>query len=168
MRGRLLLVLVIAWMVGSPIPAYAQVTLQVRAIDGGESRNLDFGTANSLGPEGGETLHSDTVIRRVRLTIASGSSGRYKVFQQVNEPWANPAGEPLPLESIRFQVSETQPRGDVRVPQPTPLELGEKEIYLSDPSGSGTELFVTYTAQIPVGQQAGRYRTSVTYRVISQ
>jgi hypothetical protein len=127
---------------------------------------VDFGTVRSLGPQG--EPESEVVVRRVRLTIDSHSTGRYQVFQRMNAPWLNPAGKEFPLGAVRFFVSESPARGDVRVPNPTPLVVGDQEIYLSDAAGSDTELVITYSVQVPPGQQAGRYQTSVSYRVVTQ
>jgi len=146
-------------------PARCEVTLQVTPVEGAELRDLDFGDAQSIRLSG--EAPSNTVIRRVKLTINSNSSGRYQIFQQVNSPWINTLGTELPLPAVKFFVSESTPQGDVRFPSPTPLILGEQDLYIS-PSGGNRELLVTYTVQVPTGQTAGTYHTTITYRVVSQ
>lgn len=163
---RFAFILGILILIGTDQAAHAQVTLQVTPVEGAESRDVDFGTVRSLGPHG--ESDSETVVRRVRLIIDSQSTGRYQVFQRMNAPWGNLAGEEFPLEPVRFFVSESPARGDVRTPNPVSLAVGDREIYLSDASGSDTELVITYTVQVPQGQQAGRYQTSVSYRVVTQ
>lgn len=148
-------------------PAYAGVALQVSIVDGQKSNTVDFGNVPSL-TAGSEAGANTVVVRRVRLTISSSSLGRYQILQQPNGPWTNPMGEEFPFESVLFNVTETAPKGDVRVPNPTPMRSGEQDLYLSSASGEDTELLITYTAQAPEGQKAGRYRTSVSYRVVSQ
>ena len=154
-----------AWLGMIALPsARGEVTLQVTPIEGG--RDLDFGSARSLGSHG--EPEADTVIRRVRLTITPTSSGRYQIFQRVSEPWTNPAGRELPLQAVRFFISSTRTNGLVRFPSPTPLTLGEEEIFLSNESGGNEEILITYTIQVPPGQETGRYRTNLTFRVVSQ
>lgn len=149
----------------SPGPARAEVSLTVTSLQG--SRDVNFGNTRSLGPEG--EPESDTVVRQIRLTITSTSAGRYQVFQRTNEPWRNLAGEELPMENVRFFVSEASPGSTVRFPNPTPMTVGEQEIFLSaENPGDSEEFLVTYTIQVPPGQQAGDYRTTMSFRVVSQ
>lgn len=150
------------WAPGS---AGADVTLQVTSLQG--SRDIDFGNARSLGSEG--ELESDVVIRQVRITITSTSSNRYQVFQRINEPWRALSGEDLPMENVQFFISEAAAGGTVRFPNPTPMSVGEQEIFLSsDNPGSSEEFLITYTIQVPPGQQTGDYRTTLSFRVVSQ
>ncbi len=146
-------------------PVWAEVTLQVTPVQGGASLEVDFGTARSLGAEGEE--ESDTVIRQVRLNVTSNSGRPYQVFQRVNGPWTGPDGKEVPMSAVRFFISETR-GGTNRFPSSAPLDLGEQEIFLSDPSGPADELLLTYTVKLPVGQRAGSYRTTVSYRVVAQ
>lgn len=150
------------WMCG---PARAAVTLTAAPQQGG--RNIDFGDADSLGPNG--EPESDTVTRQVRISIASTSSSSYKVFMRINEPWRNLPGEELPMENVQFFVSEASAGAVVRFPNPTPMTVGEQEILLfqNAPDGTTTSV-VNYTIHVPVGQEAGDYRTTVSFRVVSQ
>lgn len=148
-----------------PSGARAELTLQVVPLQG--SRDIDFGEAQSLGPQG--EPQGDTMVRQVRLVITnSNSSQRYQIFQRMNEPWKNVAGKELPLETIRFYVAESKTSGIIQVPNPTPLTLGEQELFLSDSTGSSDQLLVVYTVQVPPGQRAGDYRSTMTFRVVSQ
>ena len=146
--------------------AQAAVTLQVSPVQGGADLDIDFGTTRSLGPQG--ELESDTVVRRVKLTITSDSSKPYLVFQRINSAWNNATGKEFPGDSVRFFVTASQAGGAVRFPNPTALSVGEEEIFLSDSTGSDQELLVTYTVKVPVGQEMGHYRTTLTFRVVSQ
>jgi hypothetical protein len=114
------------------------------------------------------TVSPPSVVRRVKLTIQNTSGGRYQVFQRVNAPWTTPSGATFPLEAVRFFVSETVPKGDVRLPNPIPLEMRDQELYISDSAGSSTELIITYIVQTPVEQSAGEYHTTLSYRVVAQ
>lgn len=154
-----------AWIIVVPT-VKAEVTLQVEPVDSRQIQDLDFGDAQSLGPQG--ESESGTVVRRVKLSISSSSSGRYQVLQRINSSWANLANKEFPIDSVLFSVSESPSKGDVRFPNPSPLTFADQEIYLSDSSGSDTELLITYTVRVPVGQQSGRYRTTVSYQVASQ
>lgn len=148
-------------------PAFAGVTLQVTAMEGSISgRDLDFGTVRSLAA-GGQS-QTRTVVRRVRLTITTTSSGPYRVFQEINGPWRSLSGVSFPLERVLLSVTESAPKGEVQVPRPAPVRPGRQELYRSSNSGQDTELVLTYTVQVPEGQQAGGYRAPVTYRVVSQ
>lgn len=149
----------------APGPAGAEVTLTVASLQG--ARDVDFGNTRSLGPAG--EPESDTVVRQVRLTVASTSARRYQLFQRINEPWRNLAGEELPMENVQFYVSEASPGSTVRFPSPTPMSAGEQEIILSAENPRDSEEFlVTYTVRVPPGQQAGDYRTTLSFRVVSQ
>ena len=149
----------------APGAARAEVTLQVTSLQG--SRDVDFGNTRSLGPEG--EMESDTVIRQVRVTITSTSTSRYQVFQRINEPWRNLAGEELPMENVQFFISDASAGSTVRFPNPTPMSAGEQEIFLSAENPADSEEFlVTYTLRVPPGQQAGDYRTTMSFRVVSQ
>ncbi|PIQ82146.1 MAG: hypothetical protein COV76_05255 [Candidatus Omnitrophica bacterium CG11_big_fil_rev_8_21_14_0_20_64_10] len=150
--------------IGLAGPAAAAVTLRVAPVEGG--RDMDFGLARSLNPQGEPT--GDRVTRQVRLTITSSDPGRYQVFQSAGGRWTDLQGEEFPLDAVKFFVAEANGRGIVRFPNPTPLTLGEREIFLSEPSGGDRELLVTYTVQVPAGQRAGRYRMNMTYRVVAQ
>lgn len=150
----------------APDPVRAEVTLQVTSVQGGASLEVDFGTARSLGSEG--ELGPEPVIRQVRLSVSSDSGRPYRVFQRVNGPWSGSNGMEIPFSAIRFSISETQTGGSNRFPGPAPLSLGEQEIFLSDASGSPENLVVTYLAQMPPGQRAGIYRTTVSYQVEAQ
>ena len=154
----------VAWL-GLAGTAYADVTLTVTSLEGG--RDVDFGDLRSLGPDG--EPEADTAVRRVRLTVASTSSGTYKVFMRVNEPWKNLSGGELAMEKVQFFVSEASAGATARFPNPTPMSLGEQEIlfFQNEPAGTTTSV-VTYTLPIPVGQQAGNYRTTLSFRVVSQ
>ena len=72
------------------------------------------------------------------------------------------------MSAIRFSLSETRTAGLNRFPNPVTLSTGEQELFLSDSSGSDEELLVTYAVQLPVGQRAGSYRTTVSYRAVAQ
>ncbi len=145
-------------------PAGAAVTLSITSLQGG--RDIDFGNARSLGPEG--QLESDTVVRQVRVTITSTAGKPYQIFQEVHEPWRNLAGEELPLENAQFFISGSSTGATVRFPNPAPVVLGEQEIFLSDGTGSSDQFVITYTIRVPPGQQAGDYRTNLSFRVVSQ
>jgi len=147
-------------------PARAEVTLQVTSVQGSASLEVDFGTARGLGPEGEPGM--EPVARQVRLSVSSDSGRPYRVFQRVNGPWSGPDGVEIPLGAIRFSISETQTSGSNRFPGPAPLSLGEQEIFLSDASGSAENLVISYVAQLPPGQRAGSYRTTVSYQVEAQ
>lgn len=143
-------------------PAQAELTLQVTPLQDG--RDVDFGQARSLGPQG--EPESDTVVRQVRLTITSTTGQPYQVFQRINEPWRNVAGQELPLESVLFYISEATPPGLNRFPNPEPMGVGEREIFISD--GESGQLRLVYTIQVPPGQQTGDYRTTLSFRVVSR
>jgi len=149
---------------GVPSLAQAELTLQVTPVQ--DVRDVDFGQARSLGPQG--EPEGSTVVRQVRLIVTSTSGRPYQIFQRVNEPWRSVAGEALPLESIRFYAARASTGGSIQVPNPTPLAVGEQELFLSDVAGSSDELLVTYAIQVPPGQRAGDYRTTMTYRVVSR
>ena len=146
--------------------ARAEVALQVTSVQGGASLEVDFGTARGMGPEG-ETA-TEAVVRQTRLSVSSDSGRPYRVFQRVNGPWIGPGGFEIPLSAVRFSISETQTGGSNRFPGPSPLSLGEQEIFLSDGSGSSENLVITYLLQLPPGQRAGSYRTTVSYQVVAQ
>mgnify|MGYP001573665905 CR=1 FL=1 len=155
--------LVLSLVGWSNVSAFAAVTLEVAPADGANSRDLDFETVESMGPQGEEALER-VVVRRVRVTI-SDSSNRYQVFQRVNAPLTNSNGTEFPLKAIRFFLS-TAGRGDLRVPNPVPLEMGERVVYDSDATGSPTELLFNYTVEVPYGQEAGQYQGgSISYVV---
>jgi len=151
------------WTLGCP-PARAELTLQVAPL--GDARDIDFGPARSLGPHGEQEF--DTVVRQVRLTITSDSGRPYQVLQRVNEPWRNLAGKELPLESVLFHISESTTAGENRFPNPTPLAVDERVIFISDPAGTSGELLLVYTVPVPLGQQTGNYKTTFSFRVVSQ
>ncbi len=146
-------------------PAAAAVTLTVTPIGAEKDLTVNFGTARSLGPHG--EPESDTVVRQVKLTIASTSSKSYAVYQRISGPWLNSSGKELPIESVRFSVSSSGSSGTVYFPNLSPLSLGEQRVFLSDGSGTNQELTLIYNLSIPLGQQAGDYQTNVTYRVES-
>ena len=158
------MVLVIFGMAAAP--AGAEVTLQVTSVQGVASLEVDFGTARSVGPEA--ELGAEGLVRQVRLSISSDSGRPYRVVQRVNGPWSGPDGQEIPLSAVRFSLSETGTGGSNRFPGPAPLSLGEQEIFLSDSSGSPEELVITYAVQMPAGQRAGPYRTTVSYHVEAQ
>lgn len=166
MKRKPLLAGFLAALLLPPAAAWAEVTLRVTPVQGGAALEVDFGTARSLGPEG--EPETEAVIRQVKLTVSSDSGRPYQVFQRVNGSWIGPDGKEIPLEAIRFSLSETRTSGSNRFPGPTPLSLGEQEIFLSDSSGSPDELLLTYAVKLPVGQRAGAYRTTVSYRVVAQ
>jgi hypothetical protein len=145
--------------------AQAEVTLRLSAVEGG--RDLNFGTAHSFGERGNRT--TERILRQIRVTINSTGNERYQLFQRVNRPWVNDRGERLPIESVKFFITETAGNGEInRFPNPSRLSSGEREIFLSNSSGGSEDFLITYTVQLPVGQQAGRYRTNLTFRVVSQ
>ncbi len=156
----------IAVVLGWGGAARAEVTLQVTPVQGGAALEVDFGTTRSLGPEGQE--ETETVIRQVRLSITSSSGHVYQVFQRVNGPWVGPDGKTIPLESVEFLLAETKTSGTNRFPSPAPMSMGDQEIFLSDPTGTSEDLLITYTVKLPPGQRAGRYRTTLSYRVMAQ
>lgn len=151
-------------LTGSPVRA--EVALQVTPLQGGASLEVDFGTVRSLGPEGEE--ESDTAVRQVRLNVRSDSGRPYQVFQRANGPWIGPDGREIPMSAVEFFLSETPSGGSNRFPSSTRLAVGEQEIFLSDSAGTAEELLITYTVKLPVGQQAGSYRATVSYRVVAQ
>ena len=146
--------------------ASAEVTLQVTSVQGGASLEVDFGTARSLGPEG--EPETEGAVRQARLSVSSDSGRPYRVLQRVNGPWIGPDGVEIPLSAVRFSISETQTAGSNRFPGPSPLSLGEQEIFLSDASGSAENLVITYLVNLPPGQRAGSYRTTLSYQVVAQ
>ena len=158
------MVLVIFGMAGGT--ARAEVTLQVTSVQGGAALEVDFGTARSLEPEGEPV--TGPLVRQTRLSVSSTSGRPYRVFQRVNGPWTGPGEIEIPLSAVRFSISETQTGGTNRFPAPASLSLGEQEIFLSDATGSAENLVITYVMQLPPGQRAGSYRTTVSYQVVAQ
>ena len=146
-------------------PVWAEVTLQVKPLQGDASLEVDFGTARSLGSKGEE--ETDAVNRQVKLTISSDSSGPYQLFQRVNGPWTGPDGKEIPMSAVEFFVSDTPANSSNRFPGSAPLSLGEQEILLV-PDGSASTPLITYTLKLPKGQRAGSYRTTLSYRVVAR
>ena len=166
MSRKLLWAAAAAALLTVPAPAGAEVTLQVTSVQGVSSSEVDFGTARSVGPAA--ELGVEGLVRQVRLSISSDSGRPYRVVQRVNGPWSGPGGAEIPLSAVRFSISETQTGGTNRFPGPTPLSPGEQEIFLSNASGSSEQLVITYAVQMPAGQRAGPYRTTVSYHVEAQ
>lgn len=149
-----------------PGTAPAEVTLNVTSVQGGASLEVDFGTVRPLSPDG--QWERETMIRQVRLAITSDSGRPYRVLQRVNGPWTGPGGKEIPMDAIRFSMAETRTGGSNRFPGPAPLSMGDHEIFLSDPAGSSDELILTYIVELPPGQRAGSYRTTISYQVVAQ
>lgn len=163
-RNKYLIIFIMTSFLALSHQAIAQVTLETRPIRGGF--DLDFGTASSLGPNG--EPESDTIVQEVRVTITNPAGGRYQVFQSFLGPMLNERGEAMPFEAVDFFITNARTAGIVRFPNPTPIRIGEEEIFLSNEQGSNEEFIIRYTIHVPVGQRAGRYRTNVTFRVVSQ
>lgn len=145
-----------AWLgFWAPGPACAAVTLTVTPQQG--VRDIDFGDARSL-PE------PETVTRQVRVKVTSTTSNVYKLFMRVNGPLANLAGKEFHIEEdVQFFVSEASAGATVRHPNPTPMGP-EQELILSNQS---EDLLVTFIVRVPAGQEAGGYRTTLSFRVES-
>ncbi len=142
--------------------AGADVTLTVTPLRGG--RDIDFGNARSMGPEGEPAPAMDT-LQQVQVAVNSTTTNRYQVFIRINDRWRNLAGEELPMENVQFFISDAGAGATVRFPNPTAMALGEQEILQSDQSEA---FLITFIVRVPHGQQAGDYRTTLSFRVVSQ
>ena len=161
----LLLVPMIAGGMGTPL-AGAQsedISLTVSFVGGGSS--LDFGRLRNLDENGTPTTESST--RQVRLVIqpAGGVVRPYIVTQILSSEITQEAGGAAPTNSVLFRVEEESGSGEVRIPNPTPLTVGEQEIYRSSPTGGSSQLLITYDLTASPDQQAGTYNGIVDYRV---
>lgn len=139
------------------------VTLTVSFEGGGTS--LDFGRLRNLDNEGAPTRESST--RQVRLTIqpSQGSTRPYVVTQILSSDLVQERGASVSSDSVLFRVEQEQGTGTVRIPEQTPLAVGEQEIYRSAPTGGNSQLLITYDLASSPEQEAGSYTGTIDYRV---
>lgn len=148
-----------------PDAAWAQeeVTLTVTFVGGGSS--VDFGRLRNLA-EDGRPLHESST-RQVRLAIqpAGGNTRPYLVTQTLASELTQETGGTASPQVILFRVEQESGSGEIRVPDQTPLSVGEEEIYRSSPSGGNAELLITYDLTASPDQEAGSYNGFLDYRV---
>lgn len=149
------------WLSASA-PAGAEVTLTVTPVRG--FRDIHFGNVRSMGSQG-EPVDAADAIQQVKVSVSSTTSDRYQVFIRFNDRWKNPAGDELPFENVQFYVSDASANATVRFPNATAMTAEEKEILQSNQSET---FFITFIVQVPHAQQAGDYRTTLSFRVVSQ
>jgi hypothetical protein len=163
MSTKLFASLPVLWMISvffGILPAHA-LSVDVVTIDG--DRNIDFGQLKSVrSPE-----HSEPNVynRQVKLTIDNTTSSRYLVSQIFKDEPRNPKAGPFDMNMIKCYVTVRDGSGVARIPHPQSVRRGEQDLYLSDATGADAELIVYYSMTIPPNQSAGRYDTSITYKV---
>lgn len=152
-----------------PVPASGQtfeagrVVLRAESLD--SASGLDFGAVEPAGSEGPVR---ETVSRRVRLTVSNPSARPYRIFQRLDQPPFNARGASVAPEAVRFFETLLTGRGLTRFPNPSPLQAGETEIYVSNGSEENAEILLQYDLSIPAGQSAGSYHSSLTYRIVGE
>lgn len=139
------------------------ITLTASFVGGGNS--LDFGRLRNLQEDGSPAAESST--RQVRLAIqpATGVVRPYLVTQILSSEVTQESGGAAPTDSILFRVEEESGSGDIRVPNETPLTVGEQELYRSAPAGGASQLLITYDLTASPDQEAGSYHGVIDYRV---
>ena len=135
--------------------------LEVSTVEGGST--LDFGNLRSLEADGSPV--AEAASRQVRLAVRAAAGSAYRITQVVNSEPRNQEGTACPLEAIRYSVTVEKGFGTLRASSPTPLSVGEQEIFISGETGEEAELLVTYDFMVPPVQKAGRYNATITYRV---
>lgn len=143
------------------IPAFAQnVNWDVSVIDGGSS--IDFGRLRSLNSDGSET--GEVSIRQVRITVPENLGRPYTISQILSSRPENQDGGAVSEEAIRFRVQQENGMGSLMTGNEEPLREGPQEIYQSM-DGSAASIVITYHLLVPSGQSAGRYYSSLNYRI---
>ena len=105
---------------------------------------------------------SDTVAVAVK-----GALGRpYRIMQELVRPLESPDGRRLSAESVVFRVEQARqgsgPSGN------TPLPRQRDALYTSGERGEADEFLVTYALHSPGDEQAGRYRSRISYTLTGQ
>lgn len=140
-----------------------EITLEVNFVSGENS--LDFGRLRNLETDGTPT--TDTATRQVRLVIQPvvGNQQPYVVSQILDTAPTNEQGTSVSPNSIVYRVQEEEGSGTVRIPEQTPLGIGEQEIYRSGATGGNAQLLITYDLVASPDQEAGSYNENMVYRV---
>lgn len=135
--------------------------IQVQVINGGST--IDFGELRSLDAKGNPA--GDLSRKQVRLTITNSNGNPYIVTQALQADPRNERGAELDRGAMTFRIELESGGGIVRTGDGQSFESGEEEIYVSDDAGSDAVLVVTYDFKVPGAQKAGRYHSTVSYRV---
>ena len=144
------------------VPAIsADLALDVSTAEGGTT--IDFGPLKSLESDG--SMPSGMYQKEVRLVVTSTQNRRYVLSQIVHSPPVGSRGEFFDLGLMSCYATIRQGDGELRVAHPTPLSTGEQEIFFSSGSGSTAEIILVYRIDMPPGNEAGIYNTSITYKV---
>ena len=148
------------WLGAGPVWG-ADLALDVSTAEGGTT--IDFGTIKSLESNG--SLPSGMYQKEVRLVVTSTLKQRYVLSQIVHTPPVGSRGEMFDLGLMSCYATLRQGEGELRIAHPTPLSTGEQEIFFSSGSGSMAEIILVYRIDMPPGNEAGVYNTSITYKV---
>jgi hypothetical protein len=107
---------------------------------------------------------TDMFTKEVRIKVSNSGSKRYKVSQLFRSRVVSTEGIPFDTENLRCHVQIESGSGTVRVPNPTPIRVGEQELFVSDAEGLGVNLIVIYSVLVPEFKEAGDYHTAISYR----
>jgi hypothetical protein len=89
----------------------------------------------------------------------------YIISQTLQTEPRNQKGTRFPYGAIKFYVTLVSGNGAVRVVNRTDLQPGEQDLFYSDASGDPVTLLITYDLMMPEYQQAGRYYSTINYKI---
>lgn len=109
-----------------------------------------------------------TVEQELEIKVKSNLKKPYVVAQRLTRPLTNEKGDIVPLEFFRLKGEVKAGRGQFIFPEPTALETGDTEIFVSDKEGTPVELKLTYILETPRDMRAGDYSTELSYSLIEK
>jgi hypothetical protein len=151
-----------AWLIASAGLVCAQANLmEVSTVEGENA--IDFGVLDSVPSESAYGNTAD--LRQVRLVVPNGIGQTFIISQTLQTEPRNQKGTRCPYNAIEFYVTLVSGNGSVRVVNRTGLQPGEQDLFISDPTGDPVTLLITYNLLMPEYQQAGRYYSTINYKI---
>lgn len=100
----------------------------------------------------------------MQLNVRNNTGARYQVNQKILSELMNKEGQPLSggkYTVVTEKLKET--RGEVKLPVPVDVKVGETALFVSDTKGTTDSFKVLYELVVPQDSKAGDYASSVSF-----
>lgn len=99
----------------------------------------------------------------VLVNIKAGLGAQFEISQVIPRALESAEGEQIPYRAINFQIREA--KKGIGVVRPLALSVGPDILYTSGLKGEPDSFIITYSLQDIEKLKAGRYRTTIQYRL---
>lgn len=138
----------------------ATETIRVRAGIGAVFRLERRGGASERIDLGDVAPGERSAEQSLELAVVANTRGPVQLLQELAQPLATPQGAALPADALLTAVATRQGRGAWHPARLTPDTL------LTDEPGALRELRVSYVADVPAAQPAGRYQGTLRLQLL--